>query len=121
MGPLPRLELDSGWPILIMFYTRVGRSASEMVLQLLGGSHRLNPSNGHQLPTVVLLCGPHIQGTQAINCARHLSNHNVTVYLVLPNFIKMNKYMEEELKLFTFCDGNRISNLKGMCFCLFVH
>lgn len=92
----------------------VGRSASEMVLQLLGGSHRLNPTNGHQVPTVVLLCGPHLQGTQAINCARHLSNHNVTVYLVLPNFIKMNKYMEEELKLFALCDGYRISNLKDL-------
>ncbi|CAC5413803.1 EDC3 [Mytilus coruscus] len=92
----------------------VGRSASEMVLQLLGGPHRLNPNNGHQVPTVVLLCGPHLQGTQAINCARHLSNHNVNVYLVLPNFIKMNKYMEEELKLFAFCDGNRISNLKDL-------
>lgn len=36
----------------------MGRAATEMALQLLGGGHRLNPRNTHQMPTVVVLCGP---------------------------------------------------------------
>lgn len=37
----------------------MGRAATEMALQLLGGGHRLNPHNTHQWPTVVILVGPH--------------------------------------------------------------
>lgn len=37
----------------------MGRAAVEISVQLLGGSHRLNPHNTHQWPTVVVLCGPH--------------------------------------------------------------
>lgn len=35
----------------------MGRAATEMSLQLLGGGHRLNPRNTHQSPTVVVICG----------------------------------------------------------------
>lgn len=37
----------------------IGRAATEISIQLLGGGHRLNPHNTHQWPTVVVLCGPH--------------------------------------------------------------
>lgn len=36
-----------------------GTAASEIAIQLIGGGHRLHPNNMHQLPTVVVLCGPH--------------------------------------------------------------
>lgn len=36
-----------------------GTAAAEIAIQLIGGGHRLNPNNMHQLPTVVVLCGPH--------------------------------------------------------------
>ncbi|XP_033751004.1 enhancer of mRNA-decapping protein 3-like [Pecten maximus] len=88
----------------------VGRSASEMVLQLLGGSTRLNPKNGHQLPTVVVLCGPHIQGAQGVSCARQLSNHNVKVHLFVPSCVQMIRAMEDELSLFALCDAKRTSS-----------
>lgn len=37
----------------------IGRATAEMVLQLVGGGHRLNPHNTHQCPVVVVLCGAH--------------------------------------------------------------
>ncbi|XP_049518415.1 enhancer of mRNA-decapping protein 3 isoform X2 [Dermacentor silvarum] len=59
----------------------IGRAASEMVLQLLGGCRRLNPANSHQRPTVVLVCGGHRQGSQVVCCGRQLANHGVEVIL----------------------------------------
>lgn len=37
----------------------MGRCATELSLQLVGGAHRLSPHNTHQWPTVVILCGSH--------------------------------------------------------------
>ncbi|XP_077515541.1 enhancer of mRNA-decapping protein 3 [Amblyomma americanum] len=59
----------------------LGRAASEMVLQLLGGCRRLNPGNSHQRPTVAVVCGAHRQGSQAVCCGRQLANHGVEVLL----------------------------------------
>ncbi|KAL4227472.1 enhancer of mRNA decapping [Mactra antiquata] len=87
----------------------IGRSSSEMILQLLGGSSRLNPQNGHQLPRVLILCGPHRQGAQGINCARHLVNHGVQTVVFLPNFLRMVQCVEQELKMYEMCDGKRYS------------
>jgi len=74
---------------------------------------RLNPQNGHQLPTVLVLCGPHIQGAQGLNCARHLSNHNVKTIVFLPNFLRMIQCVELELKMYELCNGKRYSLDKG--------
>ncbi|XP_062569542.1 enhancer of mRNA-decapping protein 3-like [Saccostrea cucullata] len=92
----------------------VGRSACEMVLQLLGGSTRLNPQNGHQLPSVMVLCGPHLQGAYGVNCARQLSNHNVKVQVFMPGHVKAPTYMEDELTLFDSSDGKRTASLKDL-------
>ena len=35
----------------------IGRATTELAIHLLGGQHRLNPSNMHQVPTAVFLCG----------------------------------------------------------------
>lgn len=37
----------------------MGRAATELSLQLVGGGHRLMPHNNHQWPTIVALCGSH--------------------------------------------------------------
>ncbi|XP_050400286.1 enhancer of mRNA-decapping protein 3 [Patella vulgata] len=92
----------------------VGRSASEMVLQLLGGYHRLSPQNGHQLPIVVILCGPHIQGAEGINCARQLANHNVKTILYVPNNVKLPAEVERELILYDLCNGKKTSSAKDL-------
>lgn len=54
-----------------------GTAAAEIAIQLIGGGHRLNPNNVHQLPTVLVLCGPHRQGAAGINAARQLASHGV--------------------------------------------
>ena len=74
---------------------------------------RLTPQNGHQLPTVLVLCGPHIQGAQGLNCARHLVTHGVRTIVFLPNFLRMVQCVEQELKMFEMCDGKRYSLDKG--------
>merc|ERR1712226_669455 len=40
----------------------IARSTVELSIQLFGGSHRLNPTNTHQIPTVVILAGPNRAG-----------------------------------------------------------
>lgn len=37
----------------------MGRAATEIAINLMGGGHRLQPQNFHQWPTVVVLCGAH--------------------------------------------------------------
>lgn len=78
-------------------------------MDLLCFTCRLNPKNGHQLPTVVVLCGPHMQGAQGVSCARQLSNHNVKVHLFVPNTVQIIRAMEDELSLFALCDAKRTS------------
>ncbi|CAH1253706.1 EDC3 [Branchiostoma lanceolatum] len=83
----------------------IGMCSSQMALQLLGGSSRLNPRNTHQMPSVVVLCGPHRQGAQGISCARHLANKGVNVTVFMPNFKKMLDCLTLELQMFNMTDG----------------
>ncbi|XP_030649365.1 enhancer of mRNA-decapping protein 3-like [Chanos chanos] len=92
----------------------MGVCASQMALTLLGGPNRLNPKNVHQRPTVVLLCGPHLQGAQGISCGRHLANHEVDVVCFLPNFVKMQESITNELSLFTKTGSRQVSNVRDL-------
>ena len=74
---------------------------------------RLNPKNSHQRPTVVLLCGPHVQGAQGVSCGRHLANHEVEVILFLPNFVKIQEALTHELSLFGRAWGRQVSGIRG--------
>lgn len=76
--------------------------------------YRLNPQNGHQLPSVMVLCGPHLQGAYGVNCGRQLSNHNVKVQVFMPGHAQIPAFMEDELKLFDSSDGKRTSSLQGI-------
>ncbi|KAM3877387.1 enhancer of mRNA-decapping protein 3-like isoform 2-T2 [Diretmus argenteus] len=91
-----------------------GVCSSQMALTLLGGPNRLTPKNVHQRPTVTLLCGPHIQGAQGISCGRHLSNHEVEVILFLPNFVKMQESVTNELNLYNKTSGKQVANVKDL-------
>ncbi len=64
-------------------------SASEVVLQLLCGSHRLTPMDTHQRQTVVVLFGPHTQRAYGVNTAHQLTTHNVNVAVFVPNLTKI--------------------------------
>ena len=64
---------------------------------------------------MVVLSGSHMQGAQAINCARHLANHDVDVTLFVPNFVKMMPLVTEELQMYELTDAKKTSNAKGRC------
>lgn len=80
---------------------------------------RMNPENSHQRPTAVVLCGPHIQGAQGVNCGRHLSNHNVDVLIFVPNFVKVMHWLQEEINLFKYTSGSQIQSVKGLYILLY--
>ncbi|XP_071344513.1 enhancer of mRNA-decapping protein 3-like [Trachinotus anak] len=92
----------------------IGVCSSQMALTLLGGPNRLTPKNVHQRPTVVLLCGPHLQGAQGISCGRHLANHEVEVILFLPNFVKMQESVTSEVNLYSRTSGKQVSSIKDL-------
>ncbi|XP_034725613.1 enhancer of mRNA-decapping protein 3-like isoform X2 [Etheostoma cragini] len=92
----------------------IGVCSSQMALTLLGGPNRLTPKNVHQRPTVVLLCGPHIQGAQGISCGRHLANHEVEVILFLPNFVKMQESVTNEVHLYSRTNSKQVVAVKDL-------
>lgn len=92
----------------------IGRAASEMVLQLLGGNHRINPQNTHQRPTAVVLCGSHLQGAQGMNCGRHLANHCVNVTVLTPQCLKADTVLERELRLFSLSGGKLVCSVTDL-------
>ncbi|XP_035508287.1 enhancer of mRNA-decapping protein 3-like [Morone saxatilis] len=92
----------------------IGVCSSQMALTLLGGPNRLTPKNVHQRPTVVLLCGPHIQGAQGISCGRHMANHEVEVILFLPNFLKMQELVTSEVNLYSRTSGKQVASVKDL-------
>ncbi|XP_020709599.1 enhancer of mRNA-decapping protein 3 [Athalia rosae] len=83
----------------------LGRAGAEIILQLLGGGHRLNPNNAHQWPTVVALCGPHRSGAAGVNCARQLSSHGVKTVVYVEN--SEDVFLLQELSLYRL-SGNRV-------------
>lgn len=83
----------------------LGRAATEISLQLLGGGHRFNPNNAHQWPTVVALCGPHRSGAAGVNCARQLSSHGVKTCVYIENTEDI--FLLQELSLYKLT-GNRV-------------
>ncbi|XP_010876678.2 enhancer of mRNA-decapping protein 3 isoform X1 [Esox lucius] len=91
-----------------------GVCASQMALTLLGGPNRLTPKNDHQRPTVALLCGPHVQGAQGISCGRHLANHDVDVVLFIPNVVKMQESITNELNLYSKTSGKQVASIKDL-------
>lgn len=91
-----------------------GVCSSQMALTLLGGPNRLTPKNVHQRPTVVLLCGPHIQGAQGVSCGRHLANHGVEVILFLPNFVKMQESVTGEVHLYSKTGSKQVASVKDL-------
>ena len=71
------------------------------------------PNNDHQRPTVVFLCGPHLQGALGVNCARHMANHGAKVVVFAPSFMRMNPALETELKLLESTTATRTTSTKG--------
>ncbi|KAH9513310.1 enhancer of mRNA decapping [Bulinus truncatus] len=91
-----------------------GRAASEMVIHLIGGSHRIQPKNNHQMPVVVILCGPHENGALGVCCARILSSHGVQVTLFIPNVKVLPPVVSEEMELYKLSGSTVTHNDKGL-------
>ncbi|XP_050535796.1 enhancer of mRNA-decapping protein 3 [Daktulosphaira vitifoliae] len=88
----------------------IGRAATEMVLQLLGGSYRFNPRNEHQWPRVVVLCGPNRSGAMGVNCARQLSSYGVHTVVVLSEPGLYTPQLANEMSLYQFTTGRLITS-----------
>ena len=74
---------------------------------------RLNPSNTHQTPTIVIFCGPHLQGCYGVNCARHLANHNIKTIVFVPNTSHQVPMLSEEISLYELSGNKTMSNPGG--------
>ncbi|XP_022095651.1 enhancer of mRNA-decapping protein 3-like isoform X2 [Acanthaster planci] len=83
-----------------------GVSIAKMVLRLIDGKTRVSDRS-----SILVVCGPHLQGAQGINCARHLANHCVDVTLFMPNFAKMPEVLVAELKLFKETTGKHVTSI----------
>ncbi|KAA0196793.1 hypothetical protein HAZT_HAZT004574 [Hyalella azteca] len=92
-----------------------GRAAAEACLQILGGEHRLNAKNRHQVPRVVVLCGCHGQGALGLNTARQLLTHDIVTTVVTPASTTASATpplpYTQELKLYSLCGGELLHNL----------
>ncbi|CAG5123889.1 unnamed protein product [Candidula unifasciata] len=91
-----------------------GRAASEMVIHLIGGSHRIHPKNGHQMPAVVILCGPHEHGALGACCARILSSHGVQVTLLVPNSAAIPTSLSQEIELYKLIGNSLVHTVGGL-------
>lgn len=92
----------------------VGLCTSQVVLQLLDKQRRLHSKRTATEPSVIVLCGPHLQGAQGVACARHLTYHGVTVTLFVPNFVKILAELRQEIDLFDATDGLKLQSYKDL-------
>ncbi|KAG7155943.1 enhancer of mRNA-decapping protein 3-like [Homarus americanus] len=95
----------------------IGRAATEIILSLSGGSHRLGTGNSHQPLVVVVLCGCHLQGAAGVNTARQLESHGVqtvVVTLQMPSSPQPPLLFTHELQLYTLTNGRTTSDPRGI-------
>ncbi|XP_041464641.1 enhancer of mRNA-decapping protein 3-like isoform X1 [Lytechinus variegatus] len=92
----------------------VGLCAAQVALQLLDKQRRIHSKKRATEPSVVVLCGPHLEGAQGVSCARHLTYHGCTVTLFVPNFVKMLEELRQEMDLFDATDGLKLQSYKDL-------
>uniref|UniRef100_A0A182SAN4 Enhancer of mRNA-decapping protein 3 n=1 Tax=Anopheles maculatus TaxID=74869 RepID=A0A182SAN4_9DIPT len=84
----------------------LARGATELALQLLGGSRRLTPNNQHQWPKIVVVC----EGTLdevGISTARQLASHGLETVVYLSSLTEATQN-SSEVPLY-MATGNKIS------------
>jgi len=81
----------------------VARAGTEVAVQLLGGSRRLNPQNSHQVPVCVVLCGPGKSGEYGMAISRHLASQGVKIITFFPQLDLYQKQLANELALYKLC------------------
>lgn len=97
----------------------LARGATELALQLLGGSRRLSPKNLHQWPRVVVICDEPYNNRQSeigLCTARQLASHGVTV-MVYVKTSTTNAKESKELELYTATGNDFTGNVKDLTPC----
>jgi enhancer of mRNA-decapping protein 3 len=92
----------------------MGRAATELCLQLLGGQHRLAVNNTHQLPLAVFLCGTSRSAVFGLTAARHLAGHGVRTQVYLPETGTQSGILEQELRLYRLTGGKVVTKAKDL-------
>jgi len=86
----------------------MGRATTEIAMHLLGGQHRLVPSNMHQVPTAVVLCGKSSVSALGLAAARHLASHGVKTQVFLLD-VAHPPQVESELRLYRLTGGKVVT------------
>ena len=81
----------------------VARAGTELSIQLLGGSRRLNPQNSHQVPLCVILCGPGKTGEYGLAVSRHLATQGIKTVAFFPQLELYQRNLANELALYKLC------------------
>lgn len=94
----------------------MGRAATDLCLQLLGGAHRLAANNAHQLPLAVILCGASKSAVYGLSTARHLAGHGVRTQVYLPETMGRHQspQLEQELRLYRLTGGKVVTKAKDL-------
>jgi len=94
----------------------MGRAATDLCLQLMGGAHRLAANNAHQLPLAVILCGASKSAVYGLSTARHLAAHGVRTQVYLPESMGRHhsKHLEQELRLYRLTGGKVVTKAKDL-------
>jgi enhancer of mRNA-decapping protein 3 len=72
---------------------------------------RLNPDNSHQVPLVVVLCGPTRAGVLGMATARHLATQGVRTVVYLPDL--PNHLSNSEFSLYKLTGQRWTTKVKG--------
>ena len=62
---------------------------------------------------MVVLAGPHLQGAQSLNCARHLACHNIRVITFVPTLTNLPDLVKAELELLLLSRAKVVSETQG--------
>jgi enhancer of mRNA-decapping protein 3 len=94
----------------------LARGASELALNLLGGSRRLSPKNQHQWPRVTIICDEPYNFRQSeigLSTARQLASHGLKVMVYVKTSSHSDK-SSKELELFTATGNDFTGNVKDL-------
>lgn len=94
----------------------LARGATELALNLLGGSRRLSPKNMHQWPRVTVICDEPYNFRQSeigLSTARQLASHGLKVMVYVKTSSHSDK-SSKELELFTATGNDFTGNIKDL-------
>lgn len=94
----------------------LARGASDLAINLLGGSRRLSPKNLHQWPRVTIICDEPYNFRQSeigLSTARQLAAHGLKVMVYVKTSSHSDK-ASKELELFTATGNDFTGNVKDL-------